>query len=497
MSDPHAQLDPALQEQLVAYLDGELDADSSRRIEAMLANDPQVRGSLQQLDHTWELLDELDAAPLRENFTQTTLEMVAVAAIADAQGVAAAGPRRRWRRGLLVGAGVLAAAALGFLAVWLLAPDPNRQLLQDLPVLENVDQYRQIDSLDFLRQLAREKLFPEDSEAGNDEEPWAERRQRIAAMSPAQKDQLLRRQQEFQGLDPVEQHRVRQLHEQLLHDPDGAKLRDILGRYCQFLAGLPAYRRAALLELAPAKRLTQIKQLQQEQAKSAARQPNAADRKGLLRWMDHYAQQHESRFLEMLPEARRQQLSRLNAALRQRMVVALMCQRWQSTSPASLAPLSAGDLAELRAEFSPETRRRLEKKTPAEQWQMVAGWIHQEAHRQLVARKGEHSLLPNFDDQLAQFFESLSDEQRDALLSLPGDELQQRLREMYLMQMKAAEPAHPPRAKKPAPHAVKPAVKPAKAEKAKDKNNQKAKDKKPPVAAPPKPAAETAASNHG
>ena len=30
MSDPHAQLDPALQEQLVAYLDGELDGEQSR-----------------------------------------------------------------------------------------------------------------------------------------------------------------------------------------------------------------------------------------------------------------------------------------------------------------------------------------------------------------------------------------------------------------------------------------------------------------------------------
>ena len=66
--------------ELVAYLDGELDAESGRRIEALLASDPEVRRRLQSLERTWDLLDELDAAPVGEPFTQTTLEMVAIAA---------------------------------------------------------------------------------------------------------------------------------------------------------------------------------------------------------------------------------------------------------------------------------------------------------------------------------------------------------------------------------------------------------------------------------
>ena len=85
MSDPHDQLDPAIQEQLVAYLDGELDADASRRVEEWLANDPRVRAALQRLDRTWELLDELETPLVRDGFTQTTLEMVAVAAAKDVE----------------------------------------------------------------------------------------------------------------------------------------------------------------------------------------------------------------------------------------------------------------------------------------------------------------------------------------------------------------------------------------------------------------------------
>ena len=71
-------------------------------------------------------------------------------------------------------------------------------------------------------------------------------------MSPAQKDQLLNRQQQFLKLEPAEQQRVRQLHEQITRDPQAGKLREVLGHYCQWLAGLPVYRQDKLKETPPA-----------------------------------------------------------------------------------------------------------------------------------------------------------------------------------------------------------------------------------------------------
>ena len=86
-SMPH---DPAndeaqLREELVAYLDGELDAEQSRRIEQRAAVEPDARRMLEEFDRTWHMLDELDALPTSEDFTRTTLEMVAVAAAEDAE----------------------------------------------------------------------------------------------------------------------------------------------------------------------------------------------------------------------------------------------------------------------------------------------------------------------------------------------------------------------------------------------------------------------------
>lgn len=163
MPDDFANADLPLEQQLVAYLDGELDAESSRRIEALLATDPQLRGTLQRLDRAWELLDELDVPEVPERFTHTTLEMVTVAAAEDAQRSHAEILRRRRRRSVVVGGGLLTAGLAGFLAMALLAPDPNQLLVRDLPVLENLDEYSQIDDIEFLQMLNREGLFPEEN----------------------------------------------------------------------------------------------------------------------------------------------------------------------------------------------------------------------------------------------------------------------------------------------------------------------------------------------
>ena len=42
----------------------------------------------------------------------------------------------------------------------------NRRLVRDLPVIERVDEYANIDSLEFVKQLQRENLFPAEVEDG-------------------------------------------------------------------------------------------------------------------------------------------------------------------------------------------------------------------------------------------------------------------------------------------------------------------------------------------
>jgi len=148
-------------DQLSAYLDGELDAAESERVEQLLASDPQARDELVRLQRAWELLDRLPPSEVEASFTQTTVDMIAVAAADTAEPMPAAS--LPWRRWLLAGGGLVAAGLLGFVSVAALRPDPNAALLEDLPVIENLEIYRQADSIEFLRALKQENLFPPES----------------------------------------------------------------------------------------------------------------------------------------------------------------------------------------------------------------------------------------------------------------------------------------------------------------------------------------------
>ena len=161
---PPSALDPTIQERLVAYLDGELDAAESRRVEELLANDPRVRAALQGLDRTWEALGRIGYAPGPRWLHADDAGDGCRGGGQGRRGRAAERPRRRRRGRLLAVAGLAAAGLAGFLTVLALLPDANRQLLRDLPLLENLDQYREIDTeapgggMKFLKLL--EKLFP-------------------------------------------------------------------------------------------------------------------------------------------------------------------------------------------------------------------------------------------------------------------------------------------------------------------------------------------------
>lgn len=148
-----------LDAELVAYLDGELDPEESRRIDALLARDETARARLRSLERAWEALDELPRAAVDEKFTRSTVEMIALQAETDIDELEAGLPRRRRLRRSAAIAGVAAAMLAGFFVFYRAWPDPNRQLVEDLPVLEHLDAYSQVQDISFLRELAKQELF--------------------------------------------------------------------------------------------------------------------------------------------------------------------------------------------------------------------------------------------------------------------------------------------------------------------------------------------------
>ena len=109
MSTSSSQSQPTepIEVDLVAYLDGELEAAELQRVEDRLSRDPDYRLRLRQLQGTWDLLDELPRSSVNESFTRSTVEMVAVQAEESLQTAQRRERRRQTRPILLSGVAIV------------------------------------------------------------------------------------------------------------------------------------------------------------------------------------------------------------------------------------------------------------------------------------------------------------------------------------------------------------------------------------------------------
>src|SRR3954463_9870047 len=117
----------SLDEELVAYLDGELPPKDAQRLENALADNAPARERLSQLASSWDLLDQLPRATVDDLFTRTTVEMVALAA--EGEIAAATAPAKRRMQWIGGGIAIALATIVGFAAAALALPDYNEALL--------------------------------------------------------------------------------------------------------------------------------------------------------------------------------------------------------------------------------------------------------------------------------------------------------------------------------------------------------------------------------
>ena len=161
--EPVPEQSDTVQEELVAYLDGELNADDNARVESRLADDAEYRLRLQQLQRAWDMLDDLPKATVEESFTKSTVEMVVVSATEDAERQKVSGGRYRQLFWVLAAGCVIGASITSYLLISRWLARPNRQLAEDLPIIEDFDMYRYADNVKFLRSLDAEGLFAEEA----------------------------------------------------------------------------------------------------------------------------------------------------------------------------------------------------------------------------------------------------------------------------------------------------------------------------------------------
>jgi len=161
MSDNHSSLSEptTIDDEIVAYLDGELDTEAIARVERRLSEDASYRARLGQLQHAWDLLDNLRRTEADDEFVQSTVAMVAVQAEQEAKTQKMRIVRQQSLAWLTLTAAVLLSIAAGYAVLHRRMTRDDRNLVRDLPVIEHVDEYLNVEDVSFLKQLAHENLF--------------------------------------------------------------------------------------------------------------------------------------------------------------------------------------------------------------------------------------------------------------------------------------------------------------------------------------------------
>ena len=149
-------------EDLVAYLDGELPDEKARQIDEVIARSEVARHEVEALARTFELLDVLPAMRASDDFASKTLTNLKVMdqpfVLADQWWF------RYFRRTVAITTWIAVIALcgwVGFQGTRYWYPNPSEEILQDLPVIENLDRYQEVGDVNFLKELKRSGLFDE------------------------------------------------------------------------------------------------------------------------------------------------------------------------------------------------------------------------------------------------------------------------------------------------------------------------------------------------
>ena len=437
-------IDP-VEEELVAYLDEELEPEHRAQVEHRLAEDARYRDKLRHMQKSWDMLDLLARSEPDEGFTRTTVAMVALKAkeATDVQKETTQRFSLLFKLGVAIGtlACLLIAYSVGS---WLFSAS-DRQLVQDLPVIEHLDEYTHAVSVDFLRSLAKHGLFlpdvPEAADVAVPEpaphkpETAQQRRERLEKMTPEQKGAIAERKQRFEARSREEQEQLRKLAADIEADPQGEKLKQVLTNYHEWLKSLGSEEQSKVLSASADERLAKIKDAQAHQAAQRLQafllELSPEDVNAISVWLEVYVFNHEQEFSKLTPPQFRAGMERLPK--HERIARYVWGIPWRIRTKAPLPDPTDQELDQLVSNLSPRAQEMLDEAENREQkWEYALEFINQVQQSKRFPRLSK--------EELHKFAASLPSEQRKALENKTANEMMNALRNLYYSQ-KASPPS--------------------------------------------------------
>ena len=161
-----------LDEQLVAYLDGELSREELRALEKRLGAEPALRDRLRDLQNGWEMLDDLPLAASSGSLLETTILMAAVDGEVSSNPSRLKFSKNKFYRFFAVVAVTVASFLLGLAATKGRDYIRYRNQLRDLPIAMHLDAYLHASDLDLMRNLAEMQQWKEANEIADTLGEW-------------------------------------------------------------------------------------------------------------------------------------------------------------------------------------------------------------------------------------------------------------------------------------------------------------------------------------
>ncbi|MEZ6139579.1 MAG: hypothetical protein R3B84_03315 [Zavarzinella sp.] len=292
---PPNQEDLEQTEQLIAFLDQELEDDEAEQIAAQLSIDPKLRAEAETHQRTWDILDFLPRAKPSESFTQNTVSMIipvgASSSATNQQTLPATGISPTRNGGMLFPILCVLVCLIAGVGSYQLRNrlfptqnnqvDSNQMMVDHLSLLQNMRLYREVDSLEFIQELSKPELFGTDFRVGygNLDKPF-----------DANDRNYLRRQLAFLLSLPVERQQQLQAIDQQFRELDAGDQehhKEILKIFNQWLNSLPV-----------------------ENQKKIREAPTNEVKLGIIQ------QLREKDFLSQLPERQRTEVQALPADIR-------------------------------------------------------------------------------------------------------------------------------------------------------------------------------------
>lgn len=293
-------------EQLVAYLDGELDQQSAAEIESKLASDPHLRTRLNDLRSAWDLLEELPPVKPNPKFARSTIEMVAMSAADQAERKK--DPLRNWRMWSAVLLIVPLMFGIGYAIVRSTQRIAERQALAVLPVLADWDALKWVERYDWLQKIhevehldqVAKRSSSSSSELGVGLVPDSleERRAWIERLSSSRdRDRLSANLEEFnKRTSPDQRQRIITLAEQIYRGPDALRDLQAARSYAQFLSELGISDRVAHTSITDDdERLRDLtRRVNRKMVDVYAQElaPDSPDREAIRKWIEEMQDQY-------------------------------------------------------------------------------------------------------------------------------------------------------------------------------------------------------------